>query len=208
MGISKILSDAAKLLMMGIGVSDAGTIPRKIDLWRMCSGSEWRLHNCSASNVTYKGKEAVRLTASSGEGLALYEALEFFNCKIDLSLAAMSQKVGLVVRAKDDSNFETLFFRVNAEAQRLELELAFDSKSVMVELPSQLLGEWIPVRVVLNRQFTAVFVNGRNMPSLKVVATPEYTSGGRIGFRVEGDAEGLVADLKYIQPRKRDFEDV
>ncbi|HMZ21813.1 MAG TPA: hypothetical protein PLD20_28030, partial [Blastocatellia bacterium] len=75
-----------------------------------------------------------------------------------------------------------------------------------VELPSHLLGEWIPLRVVLNRQFTAVFVSGNNMPSLKVSASPEYTTGGRIGFQVE--AEALIADLKYIQSKKRDFEDV
>jgi hypothetical protein len=208
MGIGKIFSDAAKLLMMGIGVSDAGTIPRKIDLWKMVYGGDWQLHNCAASNVNHKGKEAVRLTASGSEGLALYNALEFFNCKIDLSLTGVSQKVGLAVRAKSESEFEVVSFGLDTKAQTLRLELEFGSRTTTVELPSQLLGEWIPVRVVLNRKFTAVFVNGSNMPSLKVAATPEYTSGGRIGFRIEGDAEGLIADLKYIQPRKRDFEDV
>jgi hypothetical protein len=208
MGIGKIFSDAAKLLMMGIGVSDAGTIPRRVDLWKIGSGVEWRLLHCSASNVNYKGKEAVRLTASNGEGLALFNALEFFNCKIDLSLAAVSQKVGLVVRAKNESDFETVSFRVDAETQRLRLAMEFGSKNATVELPLELSGEWIPIRVVLNRQFTAVFVNGSNMPSLKVTATPEYSSGGQIGFQIERDAEGFVADLKYIQPRKRDFEDV
>lgn len=208
MGIGKIFSDAAKLLMMGIGVSDAGTIPRKVDLWKMGSGVEWGLLHCSASNVNYKGREAVRLTASNGDGLALFNALEFFNCKIDLSLAAVSQNVGLVVHAKNESDFETVSFRVDAEAQRLRLAMEFGSRNVTVELPSELSGEWIPVRVVLNRQFTAVFVNGSNMPSLKVTATPEYNSGGQIGFQIERDTEALVADLKYIQPRKRDFEDV
>jgi hypothetical protein len=204
MGIGKIFSDAAKLLMMGVGISDAGTIPRKVDLWKIASGGEWQLSHCSASNVNYKAKEAVRLAASGGEGLALYNALELFNCKIDLSIAATRQNVGLVVRAKDESNFETVSFGVGVEPLRLQLQ--FDSKSVMVELPSHLLGEWIPVRVVLARQFTAVFVNGSNTPSLKVAATPDYASGGRIGFRIEGDTEALVADLKYIQSKKRDFE--
>jgi hypothetical protein len=208
MGIGKIFSDAARLLMMGIGVSDAGTIPRKIDLWKMVSDGDWQLHNCAASNVNYKGKEAVRLTSSGGEGLTLYNGLEFFNCKIDLSLAGINQKAGLVVRAKNESDFETVSFRVGPEAQVLRLELEFGSKSATVELPSQLQAEWIPIRVVLNRQFTAVFVNGSNMPSLKVTATQEYLSGGRIGFRIERDTEALIADLKYIQPRKRDFEDV
>lgn len=208
MGIGKLFSDAAKLLMMGIGVSDAGTIPRKVDLWKMGSGVEWRLLHCSASNVNYKGREAVRLTASNGYGLALFQALEFFNCKIDLSLAAVNQNVGLVVRAKNESDFEMVSFRVDAEPQRLRLAMEFGSRNATVELPLELLGEWIPVRVVLNRQFTAVFVNGSNMPGLKVTATPEYNIGGQIGFRIERDSEGFVSDLKYIQPRKRDFEDV
>ncbi len=204
MGIGKIFSDAAKLLMMGIGVSDAGTMPRKIDLWQMAAGGEWRLWNCAASNVNYKGKEAVQLTANGGNGLALYDGLEFFNCKIDLSLAAINQQVGLVVRARSESDFDTVFFRVDAEA--LRLTLSFGSNSATVELPSHLLGEWIPLRVVLNRQFTAVFVSGNNMPGLKVQASPEYTVGGRIGFQLE--AEALIADLRYIQSKKRDFEDV
>lgn len=206
MGIGKIFSDAAKLLMMGIGVSDAGTMPRKIDLWRMAAGDEWRLRNCTASNVNHKGKEAVRLTASGGDGLALYDGLEFFNCKLDFSLTGTSRHLGLAVRAKSETEFETVFFRVDAEAQALRLRLEFGAKSATVELPSQLLGEWIPLRVVLNRQFTAVFVNGGNMPSLKVSASPEYSAGGRIGFRIERGAEVLIADLKYIQPGKREFE--
>ena len=208
MGIGKIFSDAAKLLMMGIGVSDAGTMPRRIDLWRMTAGDEWRLFHCTASKVNHKGKDAVRLTVTDGDGLAFYDGLEFSNCKIDFSLTGMTQRVGLAVRAQSETEFETVFFRVDAGAQALRLTLEFGTKSATVELPSSLLGEWIPLRVVLNRQFTAVFVNGGNMPSLKVSASPEYTAGGRIGFRIERGAETLIADLKYIQPGKRDFDDV
>lgn len=208
MGIGKIISDAAKLLMMGIGVSDAGTMPRRVDLWQIAAGDEWRLFHCTASNVNHKGKEAVRLAAADNDGLALYDGQGFSNCKIDLSLAGMTQRIGLAVRVQSEAEFETFFFAVDAEAQALRLRLEFGAERATVELPPPLLGEWIPLRVVLNRQFTAVFVNGGNMPSLKVSAAPEYTAGGRIGFRIERGAEVLIADLKYIQPGKRDFDDV
>ncbi len=207
-GISKFFSDAAKLLFMGVGISDSGTVPRKIDLWKIASGEGWRLFNCSASNIGFKGKDAVRLEASGGEGLALYDGLELSAGKIDLAVAARNQSFGLVVRAKSGSDYEVVSFAVEAdgEAQRLKLSVTFAQQSAVVELPPRLIDEWIAARVVLARAFTAVFLNNSNTPSLKVAARTSHTSGGKIGLWVGGGSPALVADLKYIQSKKRDFE--
>ena len=193
---------------MGVGVSDAGTIPRKIDLSKIASADGWQLRNCSASSVEVKGKEAVQFDAHEGEGLALYEDLELFNGKIDLAIAAIKQNAGLRIRARSESEYEAVKFEVEAdsEAQRLKLTVRFDSQSAVVELSPRLIEEWLTIRVVLAREFTAVFLNNSNTPSLKVPARTPYTSGGMIGLWIGSQSQALVADLKYIQSKKRDFE--
>ncbi|MEP7340451.1 MAG: hypothetical protein ABI977_22155 [Acidobacteriota bacterium] len=206
--IGKFFSDAAKLLFMGVGVSDAGTIPRRIDLSKIASADGWRLRNCSASSVEFKGKEAVQFDAREGEGLALYGDFELFIGKIDLAIAAIKQNAGLVIRARSESEYEVVKFEVEAdsEAQRLKLTVRFDGQSAAIELSPRLIDEWLAVRVVLAQTFTAVFLNNSNTPSLKVPARTSSTSGGMIGFWIGDQSQALVADLKYIQSKKRDFE--
>jgi len=209
MGIGKFFSDAAKLLFMGVGISDAGTIPRKIDLSEIGTGAgDWRVLNCSASNVTFKGKDAVHFSSREGGGLALYEGLNLANGKVDLVIAGIEQTVGLVVRAASDREYEVVKFEVEADgqAQRLKLTMRFGGQSATVELSPRLIDEWLTARVVLARDFTAVFLNNSNTPSLKVPASAPYTSGGMVGLWVGDRSQALVADLKYIQSRKRDFE--
>ena len=204
MSVRQFLSQAAKLLYLGVGISDPGTIPRKIDLWQIAEGNGWQVRNLSTSNLNYKGKEAVRLTANGGDGLALLEGLELDECKLDLSIAVVNQSFGLLVRAKNENSFDVVSFAVDAAAGKLAMSLG--ERSTEVELPQHLLGEWVGVRVVVAQQFTAVFVAGNNMPSLKVATNGQTANGEIIGFKVGSGSEALVADLKYIQTRKRDFE--
>lgn len=216
MGIGKFFSGAAKLLFMGVGVSDAGTIPRRIDLSKIASGDGWRLRNCSASSVEFKGKDAVQFNSGENEGLALYEDLELFNGKIDLAIAAITQNAGqntgqnagLMIRARSESEYEVVKFEVEAdsEAQQLKLTVRFDGQSAAVKLSPRLIDEWLVIRVVLAQTFTAVFLNNSNTPCLKVAAQTPYATGGRIGLWIGSRSQALVADLKYIQSKKRDFE--
>ena len=203
-GIKKLFADAAKLLYLGVGISDPGPIPRKIDLWQIAEGNGWQVRNLSISNLNYKGKEAVRLAANGRDGLALLEGLELDECKLDLSIAVVNQSFGLLVRAKNENSFDVVSFAVDAAAGKLAMSLG--ERSAEVELPQHLLGEWVGVRVVVAQQFTAVFVAGNNMPSLKVATNGQTANGEIIGFKVGSGSEALVADLKYIQTRKRDFE--
>lgn len=204
MSVRQFLSQAAKLLYLGVGISDPGTIPRKIDLWQIAEGNGWQVRNLSISNLNYKGKEAVRLAANGRDGLALLEGLELDECKLDLSIAVVNQSFGLLVRAKNENSFDVVSFAVDAAAGKLAMSLG--ERSAEVELPQHLLGEWVGVRVVVAQQFTAVFVAGNNMPSLKVATNGQTANGEIIGFKVGSGSEALVADLKYIQTRKRDFE--
>ena len=204
MSVRQFLSQAAKLLYLGVGISDPGTIPRKIDLWQIAEGNGWQVRNLSTSNLNYKGKEAVRLAANGRDGLALLEGLELDECKLDLSIAVVNQSFGLLVRAKNENSFDVVSFAVDAAAGKLAMSLG--ERSAEVELPQHLLGEWVGVRVVVAQQFTAVFVAGNNMPSLKVATNGQTANGEIIGFKVGSGSEAVVADLKYIQTRKRDFE--
>ena len=200
MSVRQFLSQAAKLLYLGVGISDPGTIPRKIDLWQIAEGNGWQVRNLSTSNLNYKGKEAVRLAANGRDGLALLEGLELDECKLDLSIAVVNQSFGLLVRAKNENSFDVVSFAVDAAAGKLAMSLG--ERSTEVELPQHLLGEWVGVRVVVAQQFTAVFVAGNNMPSLKVATNGQTANGEIIGFKVGSGSEALVADLKYIQTRK------
>lgn len=208
MGIGKFFSDAAKLLVMGVGVSDSGTIPRKLDLAKIATGEDWRLTNCSASVVEFKGKEAVQFDARQGEGWAMYDGLELPAGKIDISIAAIRQQVGLVIRARSESEREIVIFEIDADAKtdRPALTVRFGQQSTVVEVPPRLVDEWLTARVVVARDFTAVFLNNSNTPSLKVPTETPDTVGGKIGFWIGDHSQALVADLKYLQSRKRDFE--
>lgn len=214
MSIRKILSDAAKLLYLGVGISDPGTIPRKIDLWKVTTGEGWRLVNCFAHKLNHKGREAVRFDSREGEGLALYEELELSFCKIDLSIAAINQTAGLVFAARGEKLYRLVKFDIQTADQngqpQLKLIIGAGDKRAELELPSHLIEEWISIRIVVDPNFTAVFVNGNNMPCLKIPADEsdqsESQSSGKIGLWVASHSEALVADLKYIQTRKRDFE--
>lgn len=207
-GFKKLFADAAKLLYLGVGISDPGTIPRKVDLWKIAVGEGWRCFNLTATPIHHKGKEAVQLEAQadSSESLALFEALELPLGKLDLSIAAVNQKVGLVVRAENHHRFELVSFEVNANSATLTLTVAIGIRSVELNLPSYLLGEWIGVRVVVDSLFTAVFVNGNNMPDLKVPTNEQTCKGDFIGVWASGESAALIAELKYIQTKKRDFE--
>lgn len=203
--MGNVFSQLGKLLIWGVGISDPGTIPRKIDLWKIATEEGWKVTNLSASNLNHKGKEAVRLTASGDDGMALMQELHLPECKLDLSLAAVNQQVGLVVRATDENRYDLVSLEVDA-GSALNLKIRFGSNASTVELPAHLLGEWIGVRVAVAPQFTAVFVNGNNMPSLKVPTGSQTSKGDLIGLQVGKDSQALVADLKYVQSRKRDFE--
>ncbi|MFN0107767.1 MAG: hypothetical protein ACKVZH_02865 [Blastocatellia bacterium] len=204
-GIKKLFADAAKLLYLGVGISDPGTIPRKIDLWKIADGNGWKLFNLSASNLQHKGKEAIQLE-SSGEGFALFEALEFPVGKLDLSIAAVNQTVGLVVRAVNQNRYDLVSFDVEVKPAKPTLTIRIGSRSATSELPAHLIGEWINVRTVVDTLFTAVFIDGKNMPDLKVPTDEHTGSGDFIGLWTSGNSSALVADLKYIQTKKRDFE--
>lgn len=203
--MGNFFSQLGKLLYMGVGISDPGTIPRKLDLWKIASGDGWKVFNLSVANLNHKGREAIRLSATSSHGLALVDDLQLPECKLDLSLAAVHQQAGIIVRATDEDSYDLVSFQVKANAG-LTLEIRLGNNAANVELPTHLLGEWIGVRVVVAPQFTAVFVNGNNMPSLKVPVSAQTSSGDLVGLQVADGAEALVADLKYIQSRKRDFE--
>ncbi len=213
-GFKKLFADAARLLYLGVGISDPGTIPRKIDLWKIATGEGWKLLNRSASGLHYKGKEAVRFDSREGDGLALYEELELSFCKIDLSVAAINQTVGLVFAAKSEKSYRLIAFEIRTTdafgQSQLKLIVGANEKRAELELPSHLLEEWISIRIVIDPNFTAVFINGDNMPCLKIPASESNQSesqpNGKIGLWVAGNSEALFADLKYIQTRKRDFE--
>lgn len=212
-GIGKFLSQAARLLYLGVGISDPGTIPRKIDLWKIASGTGWKLLNRSASSILFKGKEAVRFDSRESEGLALYEELELSFCKIDFCLSAIKQTAGLIFAAKSETSYRLVTFDIHTAGQngqpQLRLIIGTNDKRAELELPPHLIEEWISIRVVIDPNFIAVFVNGNNMPCLKIPADESNRDGlpnGKIGFWVAGNSEALFADLKYIQTRKRDFE--
>lgn len=204
-GIKKLFADAAKLLYLGVGISDPGTIPRKIDLWQVAEDNGWLVHHLTVFPLTHKGKDAIRLE-SDGEGLALFETLELPVGKLDFSVAAINQTVGLVVRATNQHRYELVLFKVVVNPASSKLTIEYGSRSAEIELPSHLNDEWISVRVVVDSLFTAVFINGKNMPDLKVPSDENTGKGNFIGLWASGNSSALVADLKYVQTKKRDFE--
>ena len=110
-GLKKLFADVGKLLYWGVGISDPGTIPRKVDLWKIAANGGWKVWNLSASNLNHKGKEAVRLQTSEGDGLAFAHAGGYVIEKVLQPGEILKVDTGCVVAYTAGVDFDIEFIR-------------------------------------------------------------------------------------------------
>lgn len=201
------LSEALRLFFLSIGVSTYGATRFRSDFTRLGEGHGWRLKNCRAEVAESDGRTLLRLIPGGGAGEAMAPAPHFSRGKVDLILAALPQRSGLLLESADGSA-DRLLVRVSllAAESGLEAEVAFDlppdddrTLSVRLPLPTGPRIDRIPFRVVVSRENIAVYVNRDHLPALKLtrayVGLPPRV---RIGLWCASGSEAVVYELRLM----------
>jgi len=223
--VKQFFSDMFAMLFMGVGISTTRTKQRKLDLRRLVSGDgrglgerhgsseRWRLINRAASNVEYKGQSAVELDARAGKGLAWIEELRFSVGKIDLDIAAAAQDVGIAFHVRDEREFEAICFYIGDEAgsedERQSVIVRYLSTrsgrganhEARFDLPYSQSGEWFKARVSISKEVIAVFINGSNVPILRIDNSEGGGVYGSVGLWIGPGSAALVDDFRIHEVR-------
>jgi hypothetical protein len=216
--LKRFLSDLSAMFFLGVGVSTARTKERRLDLRNLLAGAQgsgerWSLINRAASNVEYKGQRAARFDSRPGEGLAWVEGLRFSIGKIDLSVAAIEQDVGVAFHVQSEREFKAICFHVGEEArneterQRVIVRY-FSSRSdrdavreAQFDLSYSQSGEWFRTRISISKDVIAVFINGANVPCLRVDNSEGLGIFGSVGLWVGAGSAALVTDFRIHEVR-------
>ncbi|MGE0126812.1 MAG: hypothetical protein AB7U82_01815 [Blastocatellales bacterium] len=211
--LKRFLSDLSTMFFMGVGISTARTKQRKLDLRKLVSGADWRLINRTASNVEYRGQRAVKFDARAGEGLAWIEGLRFSIGKIDLDIAAVRQDAGIAFHVQDEKEFEAICFHVGNEArsegESQDVEVSYfstrsgqrASQRARFDLPYSRSSEWFKVRISISKEVIAVFINGSNVPTLRVDNSVGRGVYGSVGLWAGPGSSALVANFRIQEAR-------
>ena len=208
-GWRETLSEATRLFFLSIGISNAGGRKYKPNLAKISSGEGWTSENCKASIVDYEGKWALRLAAQPGEGTVWLLDHEFPGGKIDLKIAAIDQRAGLLLRPLDSETADLIGFSFDlgteSPGDELFLRLCYESgtfderQEARLSLPSKLRGEWIPLRIAVTRELVSVYVNNGHVALLKIKRAATSSRRLRLGIRRGADSEALLTDWKLIE---------
>ncbi len=217
--VKQFFSDLSAIFLMGIGISTTRTTQKKLNLRELVSnhnrnsgesrGSEerWILVNRAASNVEYENRQAVMFDSRSGKGLAWVEGLRFSTGKIDLSIAAVEQDVGIAFHIRNEREFEAVCFHIGneardeAESQRVVIQYFStypdrnESHEARFDLPYSRSGEWFKVRISISKEIIAVFIGGDNLPTLSVDASEGGEGYGSVGLWIGPGSSALVTDF-------------
>lgn len=217
--LKQFFSDLFAMFFMGVGISTTRTKQRKFDLRKLVSGDgqgsgeRWILVNRAATNVEYKGQPAVELDARAGKGFAWIEGVRFSVGKIDLDIAAVNQDVGIAFHVQNERQFEAICFHVGNEAQsegaRQSVIIRYLSTNsdrdanhkARFDLPYSQSGEWFKVRTSISKEVIAVFINGSNVPTLRVDNSEGGDVYGSVGLWIGPGSAALVADFRIHEVR-------
>lgn len=206
-GWRESLREALQLFFLSIGISNSGGRRSRPDLAKVATGQGWQVENCVPAVVDHEGKWALRLDAQPGEGVVWLSDHDFLTGKIDLRLAAVAQEAGLLLRpltassgdAADHISFSFLHPDESGIQLLLRLKTAGQLHESSHHFPPRRRGEWIPMRLVVSREYTSVFVDRDHVPSLKTAHGHQGARPARIGVWRGSGSLALVTDLRLIE---------
>jgi hypothetical protein len=217
--VKQFFSDLFALFFMGVGISTTRTKQKKLDMRKLVSSGDrsaeerWVLVNRAASSVEYRNKRAVSFDSRPGAGLAWVEGLRFSVGKIDLNIAAVKQDAGIAFHVHNETDFEAICFHIGDEARDEGASQSVvvrylstdpgrnENHMAQFDLPYGQSGEWIKVRTSISKQVIAVFINGSNLPTLRVDNSGGGDVYGSVGLWIGSDSSALVADLRIHEVR-------
>jgi hypothetical protein len=192
----------------------------KPDLSAIENKSEWKVYNRNAVAVT-KGNNAtyIYMDAARGDGLAVYQNLEFENGIIEFDVKGKDvlqrSFVGLAFHIQDENTFDAIYFRPFnfKKPERAGHSLQYVShpeftwQKLRAEFPEQFENsvdhipnpeDYFHARVEVNWPSVKVFVENASTPSLDVQMKSTLKKG-KIGFWVGNESDGSFKNLVVKQ---------
>ena len=222
--IKQFFSDMFALLFMGIGISTTRQKQKKLDLRKLVADARpgsvqrgdaeesWILINRSVSNAEYKNQQAVRFDSRAGKGIAWIDDLRFSVGKLDLTIAAVKQDVGVAFHVQSEREFEAICFHIEnetrdeSESQRVVVRYISTfldrnaNHEAQFDLPYGQSGEWFKTRTSITKDVINVFIGSDNVPILRI-DTEDDKVYGSVGLWIGPGSSALVADFRIHEVR-------
>jgi len=178
--------------------------------------SEWKVYNRNAVAVTRENNTTyIYMDAARGDGLAVFQNLEFENGTIEFDVKGkdVMQRsfVGVAFHIQDENTFNAIYFRpfnfMKTERAGHSVQYIshpeFTWQKLRTEFPEQFENPVHPVpnpedyfhaRLVVNWPTVQVFVENATTPSLDVQMKSTFKKG-KIGFWVGNGSDGTFKNL-------------
>jgi len=179
--------------------------------------SKWKFYNrTDAAIMKEPGKiDCLMLNAKQGDGLAIYQDLEFENGNIEFDVKGkdvlQQSFVGVAFHIQNDSTFNAVYFRpFNFKKpertshsvqyishpkftwQKLRSEFPEQFEKTVTPIPNP--DEFFHARVEINWPFVKVFVENSDIPSLEVKMLSTFKKG-KVGLWVGNGSDGSFRNL-------------
>jgi len=175
--------------------------------------TKWQLTNRQAQVMEYKGKTALNLKGAPGAGYALLKDVEFVNGIIDLDIAAIPKFTGILFRAEENGNYESIYFRPQNSKHKDPVKRKyvvqyhsppqFSWSDLRKNFPGKYesaadltLEEWFHVRVVVIGRRAKVFINNSKTPCLEVNDLKKSSAKGAVGVWCGNGSPGTFANFR------------
>jgi len=190
------------------------------DLAKLADGKGLNVFNRSVSSLNDGAKRGVRLSESSGEGVAYLQGMEFANGTIEFDVRGKDVQqqsfVGVAFHGVDGTTYDAIYFRpFNFRAvdparrshavqyishpsytwQKLRAEQPGKYEQAVNPAPDP--NAWFHVRVVVASPKVSVFVGDAKQPSLVVDQLSDRKKGW-VGLWVGNTSGGDFANFKII----------
>jgi len=220
-GTASVLSTLSTVTVVGFfAVSGLASQQRTIepDLIGLAAGHGLQVFNRSVTGLTDGSRNALRLSANPGDGVAYLEGIEFANGTIELDLRGKDVQgqsfVGVAFHGVDGTTYDAVYFRPfnfgAADSTRRAHAVQYISHPTYTwnKLRSEHPGayersvnpvpdpnDWIHVRIVVAGPRVSVFMADASEPSL-VVTRLSDRSKGLVGLWVGNNSSGDFANLR------------
>jgi hypothetical protein len=183
--------------------------------------NEWVVYNREIASIMKEpGKiESIHLNAEEGDGLAVYQNLEFENGTIEADIKGKDvlQKsfVGIAFHIQDETSFNAIYFRpfnfkkperaghsvqyiCHPEFTWFKLRKDFPEQFENPVHPVPDPDNWFHAKVNVNWPVVKVYVDNAEEPSLDVIMKSEFKKG-KVGFWVGNGSDGAFKNLEITK---------
>jgi len=192
------------------------------DLSKINDGKTWEIHNRIVEIRSQANQKTVVFDVKEGEGLAIYQDLDFENGTIEFDVKGkdvlQQSFVGVAFHIQNDSTYNAVYFRpfnfkkpersshsvqyINHPKftwQKLRSEFPEQYEKVVNPVPNP--DEFFHARVEVQWPLVKVFVENADIPSLEVKMLSTFKKG-KVGLWVGHGSDGTFKNL-VVKPAKQ-----